>query len=165
MKKPFLPAGKIVATHGLHGDVKILPWADSPEFLLDFDTVYLSGRPYAVEEARVQKTCVLMKLAGVDSVEQAARLRDAVVEISRTDASLPEGAMFIQDLIGLPVFCGDAQIGVVKEIMQLPSNDVYVVRGEHEYLIPAVPEFILERNPDAGYIRVALLEGMQSDAV
>ena len=89
MKKQYLPAGKIVATHGLRGDVKILPWADSPEFLLDFDTVYLAGKPYAVEDARVQKTCVLIKLAGVDSVEAAARLRDAVVEIDRDDAKLP----------------------------------------------------------------------------
>ena len=75
MKQQYLPAGKIVSTHGLRGDVKILPWADSPEFLLDFDTVYLAGKPYTVEDARVQKTCVLMKLAGVDSVEAAARLR------------------------------------------------------------------------------------------
>ena len=165
MKKQYLPAGKIVATHGLRGDVKILPWADSPEFLLDFDTVYLAGKPYAVEDARVQKTCVLIKLAGVDSVEAAARLREAVVEIDRDDAKLPEGAVFIQDLVGLPVFCEETEIGKVKEILQLPSNDVYVVRGEHEYLIPAVPEFILERNVEEGYVRVRLLEGMQSDAV
>ena len=74
MKQQYLPAGKIVSTHGLRGDVKILPWADSPEFLLDFDTVYLAGKPYTVEDARVQKTCVLMKLAGVDSVEAAESL-------------------------------------------------------------------------------------------
>ena len=165
MKKQYLPAGKIVATHGMHGDIKVLPWADGPEFLLDFDTVYLKGQPYAVEDARVQKTCVLLKLAGVDSVEAAARLRDTVVEIDRDDAELPEGAMFIQDLIGLPVLCDGTEIGTVKEILQMPSNDVYVVRGAHEYLIPAVPEFILERNPDEGFIRVRLLEGMQSDAV
>ena len=77
----------------------------------------------------------------------------------------PEGAVFIQDLVGLPVFCEETEIGKVKEILQLPSNDVYVVRGEHEYLIPAVPEFILERNVEEGYVRVRLLEGMQSDAV
>ena len=165
MKQQYLPAGKIVATHGLHGDVKILPWADGPEFLLDFDTVYLTGKPYAVEDARVQKTCVLMKLAGIDSVEAAARLRDVVVEIDRDDAELPEGSMFIQDLIGLPVLCGSTEIGKVKEILQMPANDVYVVEGEREYMIPAVPEFILERNPDEGFIRVRLLEGMQSDAV
>ena len=56
-------------------------------------------------------------------------------------------------------------LGKVKEILQLPANDVYVVEGEQEYMIPAVPEFILERNPDEGFIRVRLLEGMQSDAV
>ena len=144
MKQQYLPAGKIVSTHGLRGDVKILPWADSPEFLLDFDTVYLAGKPYTVEDARVQKTCVLMKLAGVDSVEAAARLRDVVVEIDRDDAELPEGSMFIQDLIGLPVLCEGKTLGKVKEILQLPANDVYVVEGEQEYMIPAVPEFILE---------------------
>ena len=69
MKKEFLETGKIVSTHGLHGDVKILPWADSPEFLLEFDRVFVGKKEYAVEDARVQKTCVLMKLAGVDSVE------------------------------------------------------------------------------------------------
>ena len=130
MKQQYLPAGKIVSTHGLRGDVKILPWADSPEFLLDFDTVYLAGKPYTVEDARVQKTCVLMKLAGVDSVEAAARLRDVVVEIDRDDAELPEGSMFIQDLIGLPVLCEGKTLGKVKEILQLPANDVYVVEGD-----------------------------------
>lgn len=103
---------------------------------MDFDTVYLAGKPYTVEDARVQKTCVLMKLAGVDSVEAAARLRDVVVEIDRDDAELPEGSMFIQDLIGLPVLCEGKTLGKVKEILQLPANDVYVVEGEQEYMIP-----------------------------
>ena len=65
MKKEFLETGKIVSTHGLHGDVKILPWADSPEFLLEFDRVFVGKKEYAVEDARVQKTCVLMKLKGL----------------------------------------------------------------------------------------------------
>ena len=78
MKKELLETGKIVSTHGLHGEVKILPWADSPEFLLEFDRVFLGKREYAVEDARVQKTCVLMKLEGIDTVEDAAKLRDQV---------------------------------------------------------------------------------------
>ena len=73
MKKEFLETGKIVSTHGLHGDVKILPWADSPEFLLEFDRVFVGKKEYAVEDARVQKTCVLMKLKGIDTVEEAAK--------------------------------------------------------------------------------------------
>ena len=103
MKKELLETGKIVSTHGLHGEVKILPWADSPEFLLKFDRVFLGKREYAVEDARVQKTCVLMKLEGIDTVEDAAKLRDQVVFISREDIELEEGAIFIQDLLHLPV--------------------------------------------------------------
>ena len=162
MKKPFLEAGQIVSTHGVRGELKIMPWADDPEFLLDFDTIYLGGKPCRVVSSRVQKTCVLMKLEGIDDVDAAARLRGQTVCIRREDAQLPEGAMFIADLIGLKVLCGDETIGKVTEILQRPGNDVYVVKGAHEYLIPAVPEFILERDPDEGYIRVRLIEGMRT---
>ena len=162
MKKPFLEAGQIVSTHGVRGELKIMPWADDPEFLLDFDTIYLGGKPCRVVSSRVQKTCVLMKLEGIDDVDAAARLRGQTVCIRRGDAQLPEGAMFIADLIGLKVLCGDETIGKVTEILQRPGNDVYVVKGEdgQEHLIPAVPEFVLERTVDEGYIRVRLIEGM-----
>lgn len=165
MKKPFLEAGQIVSTHGLRGEVKVMPWADEPEFLLDFDTVYLSGKPFAVESARVQKTCVLMKLAGIDDVDAAARLREQTVCIRREDAQLPAGSVFIADLIGLPVVCEGETIGRITDILQRPGNDVYVVKGAHEYMIPGVPEFILERNLDEGFVRVKLIEGMRTDEI
>ena len=166
MKQQYLPAGKIVSTHGLRGDVKILPWADSPEFLLDFDTVYLAGKPYTVEDARVQKTCVLMKLEGIDTVEDAAKLRDQVVFISREDIELEEGAIFIQDLLHLPVLDeSGAELGKLQDVISTGANDVFYVKGAHEYMIPAVPEFVLERNIDEGFIRVRLIEGMQTDAL
>ena len=166
MKKEFLETGKIVSTHGLHGDMKILPWADSPEFLLEFDRVFVGKREYAVEDARVQKTCVLMKLEGIDTVEEAAKLRDQVVFIARDDIELEDGAMFIQDLLGLPVLTGDgAELGKLKEVISTGANDVFYVKGAHEYMIPAVPEFVLERNIDSGFIRVRLIEGMQTDAL
>lgn len=165
MKKQYLESGKIVSTHGLRGDVKILPWADCPEFLLEFDRVFLGAKEYAVEDARVQKTCVLMKLSGVDSVEDAAKLRDQVISISRDDVELEDGAIFIQDLLGLPVFADGEELGKLKEVISTGANDVFYVKGAHEYMIPAVPEFILERNIDEGFIRVRLIEGMQTDAL
>ena len=133
MKHPYLQTGKIVSTHGVHGEVKLLPWADGPEFLLQFHTLYLDGKAYQVEQSRVQKTCVLLKLEGIDTVEAASALRDKVVSIARADAKLPT-----------------------------PANDVYVVKSEdgQEHLIPSVPDFVLERNLDEGYIRVRLIEGM-----
>ena len=165
MKKQYLQTGKIVSTHGVRGEVKILPWADGPEFLLEFDRIFLDGKEYEVENSRVQKTCVLMKLAGIDDVDAAAKLREQVISIDRDDVELGEGSLFIQDLLGLPVFDGDTQIGKLAEVIQMPGNDVLLVKGEHEYMIPSVPEYVLERNVDEGYIRVKLIEGMQTDAV
>lgn len=162
MKQQYLQTGKIVSTHGVRGEVKLLPWADSPEFLLQFDTLWIGGRAYRVESSRVQKTCVLVKLAGIDTVEAASALRDQVVSIDRADAQLPQGSIFIADLLGLPVYDGETPIGRLTDVMSTPANDVYVVKGEdgQERLIPAVPEFVLERNVDEGYIRVRLIEGM-----
>lgn len=164
MIQQYLEAGTIVTTHGVHGEVKILPWADGPEFLTLFDRVFLQGREYAVENARVQKTCVLMKLRGIDTVEAAQALRDQVVRVDRNDVELEESTYFISDLIGLTVLCDDRELGKVKEILTLPGNDVYVVKGEHEYMIPGVKEFIREIDPAAGFIRVKLIEGMRTDA-
>ena len=161
MKQQFLEAGKIVSTHGVRGEVKILPWADDADFLVGLPRMFVDGREYAVQHSRVQKTCVLMKLAGIDDVDAAAKFRDKTVCISRTDVALPEGSVFIADLIGLRVVTdtGD-EIGTVSDIMTMPGNNVYIVSGSREYLIPAVPEFILERNLDAGFVRVKLIEGM-----
>ena len=162
MKQQYLQTGKIVSTHGVRGEVKLLPWADSPEFLLQFHTLYLDGKPFRVEQSRVQKTCVLLKLEGIDTVEAASGLRDKIVSIARADARLSEGSVFIADLLGLPVYNGDVLLGRLTEVMPTPANDVYIVRAEdgQEHLIPAVPDFILERNLDKGYIRVRLIEGM-----
>lgn len=162
--KQYLEAGKIVSVHGIRGEVKVLPWADSPEFLCGFARVQIDGRMYRVEQARVQKTCVLWKLEGIDTVEAAQTLRDQVAYIPRDDAKLEPGQYFIADLIGLRVIADGVEIGQVQDILPMPTSDVYVVRGEHEYMIPGVKEFILETNPEAGYLRVKLLEGMQTDA-
>lgn len=163
MDHNLLDAGEIVNTHGIRGEVKITPWADSPEFLLDFSVYYIDGISCRVESARVHKSCVLAKLAGVDTVEDAALFRGKTVQIDRSQAALEDGTVFIADLIGLPVFSGGTEIGKIAEVLTMPANDVYVVKGAREYMIPAVSEFLEEVNPAAGIVRVKLLEGMASD--
>lgn len=163
MKQQYLQAGQIVSTHGVRGEVKVLPWADGPEFLCGFPQVFVGGTAYLVERARVQKTCTLLKLQGVNTVEEAQTLRDQVVLVDREQARLPEGRVFIADLLDLPVLAEGREIGRIAQVLDLPGNDVYVVRGEHEYMIPAVSEFLLEVNIDKGFVRVKLLEGMRSD--
>ena len=164
MRKEYLEAGKIVSTHGVRGEMKVLPWADGPEFLTLFDRVYLSGKEYPVESVRIQKTCNLLKLQGVDTVEAAQALRNQTVLVLRSDVELEEGTAFIAELIGLPVYAGGKEIGRLREVLPMPGNDVYVVKGEKEYMIPAVKEFVQEINVEEGFLRVSLIEGMETDA-
>ena len=159
--KEFLDCGQIVNTHGIHGAVRIVPWADSPDFLCGFSTLYVDGGAKKVLSSRVHKGSVIAKLDGVDTVEGAMALKGKTVQIRRTDAKLPEGAFFLADIIGLDVVDEDGQkIGVLKEVLSPSIQQVYVVQGEREILIPAVPEFILETNIAGGYVKVRLIEGM-----
>ncbi len=166
MQKKFLEAGEIVGTHGIHGEVKILPWADSPDFLLSFDTYYIKGTPRRVLSARVHKTCVLAKLEGVETPEQASLLRRQVICIDREVISLPEGSVYIADLLDCRVLDEDGQeLGTIYDVLSLPANDVYVVRGaKRQYMIPVVREFVREINVAEGYVRVHVIEGMATDA-
>lgn len=161
METQLLETGEIVSTHGIQGEVKILPWADGPDFLLDFDTFYLKGKPYEVLSSRVHKTCVLARLKGVDTPEQAALLRGQVVSIDRSQVSLPQGRVFIADLIGCRALDEEGrEIGKIQDVLTMPSSDVYVIQGEKRYMIPAVKEFVREINVREGFVKVHLIEGM-----
>ena len=129
MKLDFLDAGEIVTTHGIKGEVKVLPWADSPEFLTEFSRVRIDGMAYAVESCRIQKTCNLLKLRGINTVEEAQQLRGKIVQIYREDA--PEGLIFAAELIGMRVFCKGSALGAITDVLDYPGNKVYVVEGDH----------------------------------
>ena len=161
MKLVYLEAGEIVSTHGVHGEMKVLPWADGPDFLLDFSRVRIAGQIYRVESCRVQKTCNLLKVTGIDTMEAAQAMRGKVVEVFREDA--PEGMIFVAEMIGMDVIAEGVSIGALSDVLDYPGNKVYVVKGEHEYMIPAVSQFIENIDMDAGKICVRLIEGMRTD--
>ena len=158
----YLEIGKITNVHGIMGEVRVQPWADSPEFLCQFKTLYVDKAhwPIEVERARVHKNMVILKLHGVTDVPSALAMRNAILYIDRKDVHLPEGAFFLADIYGLEV--RDAQSGQVlgkgADVLTLPANNVYVVRGgERGLMIPAVPQVIAETNPEGGYLRVHLI--------
>ena len=161
MRIEYLEAGEIVTTHGVRGELKILPWVDSPEFLTDFDRVRIEGKEYAVESCRVQKTCNLLKLRGIDSVEQAISFRGKIVELYREDIS--KDLIFAAELIGIDVYEEDSLLGQVVEVLDYPGNKVYIVKGECTYMIPAVKAFIISTDLDSNRMQVKTIEGMKSD--
>ena len=161
MKLQFVEAGEIVTTHGIKGEMKVLPWVDSPDVLCEFDRVRIAGKEYIVESCRVQKTCNLLKLEGIDTVEDAQAMRGKTVELYRED--IDDEVIFAAELIGMDVFAEGQLIGKIKEVLDYPGNSVYVVKGAHEYMIPAVKAFILDTDMEANAMQVKLIEGMRSD--
>ena len=161
MKLQFIEAGEIVTTHGVRGEVKVLTWLDSPELLCEFDRCRIGGKEFRMESVRVQKTCNLVKLSGVDTMEAAQAMRGKVVELYRED--IDEDVIFGAELIGVEVYEEDALLGKITDVLDYPGNSVYVVSGEHGYMIPAVNQFILSTDLDANRMQVKLIEGMRSD--
>ena len=160
-KKQYIEAGRIVNTHGVAGEVKIEVWLDSPQFLKSFKRCFIDRREVKLLSARVHKGFLIVKLEGVEDVNAAMALKGRTVFIDRADARLPKGAFFLQDIIGAAVVDeSGSEIGRLVDVMETPASNVYVVKGEREHLIPAVPEFILSTDADNGIITVHLIEGM-----
>ena len=163
MKNEFLETGEIVNTHGIAGEVKLMPWSDSPEFLLDFKTLYVDGKPLEVLSARVHKTMLLVKFKGYADVNAAMALKGKRVSIARKDAKLAPGQFFLADLIGLEVKdeAGE-RVGTLAEVLTPSKQNIYVVEGNDgaTHMIPAVPEFVKKVDIDAGEVVVHLIEGM-----
>ena len=165
MKKEFLEAGKIVNTHGIRGEVKIIPYTDSPELLAEFDRLFL-GKAHTeviIERSRVFKNTVIAKIEGIDTPEEAEKLRNKLLYMHRDDLELDEDTYFIQDLIGMEVRDADSgQVyGKIADVMQTGANDVYVVKGDdREYLVPAIGDVVVSTDIDADIMTIRPLEGL-----
>ena len=165
MLQQYLEVGKVTNVHGLMGEVKVQPWADSPDFLCQFKTLYVDDAhwPIQVERARVHTKMVSLKFEGPSDLPSALSLRNAILYIDRADVDLPEGTFFLADIHGLEVrdaATGEV-LGKIADVLTLPANNVYVVKGgAREMMVPAVPQFIAETNIAGGFIRVNMMEGL-----
>lgn len=152
--------GRVSAPFGVTGWIKVEPYTESAEGLLAFPTWWL-GRtsewaPYRVERAEARGSAVVAKLAGCDDRDAAARLRGQEIAVRRSE--LPGTAAnewYWADLIGLAVVNGAGEpLGRLTRILRTGANDVLVVAGERERLIPFVEEVIRAVDLDSGVIRV-----------
>ena len=169
MKKQFLDCGKIVGTHGIKGEVRIEPWADSPAFLCAFKTLYLDERGETAirVKSRPHKNITLCKIEGVDTIEAAERLRGRIVYIDRDDVRLDEGVHFVQDLIGSEVrdYDTDAFYGTLTDVLRTGANDVYeITRDGRQYLAPVIDEVVRAIDTENGVVRITPMKGIFDDA-
>ena len=165
MKKEYLEAGKIVTIHGIKGEIKIMPYTDTPELLCEFDRLFSDKNhdEIYIEKSRVFKNMVIAKIKGINTPEEAEKFRNKILYIHRNDLELDEDTYFIQDLIGLKVKDADegTVYGEITDVLQTGANDVYVVKGNgREYLIPAIPEVIILTDIDNDMMLIRPLEGL-----
>ncbi|MCQ2459646.1 MAG: ribosome maturation factor RimM [Ruminococcus sp.] len=165
MKKEYLEAGKIVNTHGIRGEVKIMPYTDTPELLAEFDRLFIGKNhdELTILNARPSKNMVIAKIEGVDNPEDANKLRNKILYMHRDDLELDEDTYFIQDLIGMIVkdADNDTVYGEISDVLQTGANDVYVIKGEdREYLIPAIPDVVVSTDTENDIMTIHVLEGL-----
>lgn len=144
--KEYMTIGQISKPHGIKGEVKIYPLTDDVRRFRKLKYCIMDEKTIEIVWCKLQGDRVILKLQGIDTIEDAEKLRNKYIKINREDAvKLPKDSYFIVDLIGCKVFdSGDNYIGELKDVIKTGSNDVYVVNGEKEILIPAIKEIVYE---------------------
>ena len=142
--KDFLAIGQIINTHGLKGEVKVYPLTDDIRRFRKLTEIYIDGTIVKILWCKLQSDKVILKLEGIESIEQAQEYKDKYIEVKREDAvKLSEGENFIADLIGCKVFDEkNIELGEVYDVIQTTSNDVYWVKGTTEVLVPALKNIV-----------------------
>lgn len=165
MVLPFITAGQIVNSHGIRGEVKLLPQGVEAEPLAECKTFYINEIPYTCTAARVHKGCLLLKLKGVDDMNAALDLKGKTAVVRREDVPAPEGGFFDEELVGLTARDAETgeEIGKIDEVLSYPAHKIYAVRGgKDEYLVPAVPAFIAGVDVKGGTVDIYVMEGLGS---
>ncbi len=160
----MLEIGKAVNTHGIRGEVKIMPWCDDPCVFDELASLIIDGKEYEILSNRYHKTCQIVKLAGIEDMNAAEKLKNKIVYVRREDFPLPEGRYFIADILGLEVRDEDGRVlGKVCDVIKTGSNDVYVLKdtpGDRQILIPVLKDVVKETDIEGGYITVRPLKGL-----
>lgn len=164
----YLEIGQIVNTFGIKGMVKIKPFTDDINRFDKLKTIYIESKKvrkeYEIEEVKYHKNMVLMKLKGINTPEEADKLRQSYLLVDRSkEEPLEEGVYYIVDLLGLEAYTDEGQLlGKVDDIFNTGSNDIYVIKNElgKQILLPGLPEVLKQVNLEKGRITFHLIPGL-----
>lgn len=168
MRKEYLEVGEIVTTHGIKGEVRLYPWCDPGDLeaakVLYFDKGATSIK---VQKARPHKNVYVIKLEGIDSPDEAVKLRGKIAYMKREDIPMSPGDFFIQDLCGLSVMDTDEGVcyGTITDVAQTGANDVYCVSApnKEDVWIPAIKQVIIKVDLDEEKIFIRPMKGLFGD--
>lgn len=163
----YIKVGRIINTHGIRGELKVLPLTDNLDRFDDLKIVYIGNNKEKVEieQVKYHKGLAIIKLKEFDNINQVLKFKDDFLYIDVEDkVELPVDHYFIFDIVDCNVYdTKGRKIGVVTDVLQYTSNDVYVVKDmekNKEYLIPAVKEFVVDIDVENKKIIIDPIEGM-----
>ncbi|WP_066893817.1 ribosome maturation factor RimM [Clostridium nigeriense] len=144
--KEILRVGKIVNTHGLKGEVKVIPLTDDPKRYNELEFVLIDGVKRNIESCKYQKDRVIVKVEGINSIEEAEKYKNKYMEIPREYAvPLEDDTYYIADIIGCRVYDTEGKdLGEVYDVIQTKNNDVYWIKKPKELLIPVLLDIVID---------------------
>ncbi len=169
MKQEYFEIGQIVNHFGIKGMVKVNPFTEDISKFKTLNSILLEKEnkliKIEIEEVKYSKNQILLKIKGINTIEEAEKYRGCYLKIARKDAKkLPKDTYFIADLIGLKVYTEEGiLLGKVDDIYNSGANDIYVVKDEKgkQILLPAIKEVIKQVDLEQEKIIVHLLKGLQ----
>ena len=167
----LLEVGKIVNTHGLRGEVKVVPWTDYPETFEDIEYVYARTKEgdlrLDITGIKYQKNNVILKFEQIQDIDKAQMYKNTVLLAPRDMFDLPEGVHFIADLIGLSVYNIETNelIGIICDVFNTGSSDIYDVKreGKKNLLIPVIDDVVKEIDIENKRVLVFMMEGLDDE--
>lgn len=157
--------GCIVNTHGINGTVKVYPYTDDIQNLLDIQEIYFDEKctqKVAIKNIRSQKNMLLMDLDGIDTIEKAEKLKNKYIYILESQENLADGMYYVCDVIGCQVVTDDGNtLGKVSDVFSTSANDVYEVKTDNGNIyLPAISDVIKQIDIERKVIIVHLIEGL-----
>lgn len=167
----YFEIGHISNTHGLKGEVKVRPYTAKMKDYEKLKNIFIDFngnlKEYTIESVRYQKDVVLLKLKGIDIIEDAEKIKGRTIKIPREFAKeLEEDEYFIADLIGCEVY-QDELLGVVEDVFTAGASDVYVIKRKNkkDLLLPALADVIKKVDVENKKIYVEVPRGLEDDEV
>ena len=164
----MIAIGRVARSVGIRGEMNILPLTDDPERFTELKKVWIGPDEATLEQCtissvRLARSGVIIKLKEIETRAAAESKRGSFIFIAEQDTGkLPAGRYFIHDIVGMEVSTsGGEVVGVIKEVLQLPANDVWVVvQGKREILIPAIKNVVASVDVKRRAVVIHPMEGL-----
>ena len=144
----YLYIGKLVNTHGIKGEVKVIPLTDDVNNFKRYGKVLIDDTWRKIQGVKFQKDRVILKLEGIESINEAETFKLKYLRVLRSEEpELPDNMYYIKDIIGATVYdTENNDLGKIAEVLETKNNDVYWIKKPKELLIPVLDNIVLEIN-------------------